>query len=37
VDYAQGYGVSRPAPLIGPVPQSDAPLQQPLAAASVGP
>ncbi len=33
VDYAQGYGVSRPVPLIGPVPRSD-PLQQPLAAAS---
>ena len=33
VDYAQGYGVSRPAPLFGPVPRSDA-LQLPLVPAS---
>jgi diguanylate cyclase (GGDEF)-like protein/PAS domain S-box-containing protein len=33
VDYAQGYGVSMPAPLIGPVPRSD-PLQRPLITAT---
>jgi EAL domain-containing protein (putative c-di-GMP-specific phosphodiesterase class I) len=33
VDYAQGYGVSLPAPLVGLVLPSDA-LQGPLAAAS---